>query len=86
MGLDDEYLSGIKDEAGRFLNESPRSMVGYGASATGTVLMRYLEIENCVNAIVDDNPRRQGLFAPHTAIPVRSPSTLSVTDVCLILA
>jgi hypothetical protein len=48
--------------------------------------MRYMDIESTVNSIVDDNPKRQGLFAPGTAIPVKPPSILNDEDICLVLA
>lgn len=81
-----DYLSGIKNALSKLVNGGGKSIVGYGSSATGTVLMRYMDIEDSINTIVDDNPKRHGLFAPHTAIPVKSPSMLEPTDICLILA
>lgn len=81
-----DYLSIVKNSLHCTINESKRPLIGYGASATGTVFMRYMDIEGSVEAIVDDNAKRQGLFAPGTAIPVRSPSTLKPTDMCLLLA
>lgn len=81
-----DYLSRIKNALSRLAIESGKALFGYGASATGTVLMRYMDIEESINKIVDDNPKRQGLFSPHTAIPVISPSMMEPTDVCLILA
>jgi SAM-dependent methyltransferase len=81
-----DYLSGIKSSLKSFIHCSGRSLIGYGASATGTVLMRYMDIEESVAAIVDDNVKRQGLFSPGTAIPIKPPSSLKSSDTCLMLA
>lgn len=81
-----DYLSGVKNSLKSFIHETNQSLIGYGASATGTVLMRYMDIESSVETIVDDNSSRQELFAPGTAIPVKSPAMLSNSDMCLILA
>ena len=80
------YLADIKTILQRCIHDRNCSLVGYGASATGTVLMRYMDIESTINSIVDDNSKRQGLFAPGTAIPVKAPSILSGEDMCLVLA
>ena len=84
--LMENYLQEIKKLLHKFIENDKRRLIGYGASATGTVLMRYMNIESKVSAIVDDNPKRQGLYAPRTAIPVNSPAALKDTDSCLILA
>ena len=85
-GLMSNYLSEVKSALSEFIIENKKSIVGFGASATGTVLMRYMDIESSIVYIVDDNPMRQNLFAPGTAIPVKSPSELTSDDLCLILA
>lgn len=58
----------------------------YGASATGTVFLRYMNLEGAIQFIVDDNPKRQNLYSPRAAIPVRDPGTLNDSNVCLVLA
>ena len=81
-----DYLEEIKIALSNFISSNKRQLIGYGASATGTVLMSYMNIESSVVAIVDDNPKRQGLYAPGSAIPVRSPSALNDSNACIILA
>jgi len=80
------YLSGIKKSLNQYLDVNKIRLIGYGASATGTVFMRYMDIESKIDRIVDDNPKRQNLFAPGYAIPIKSPSILGQSDTCLILA
>jgi 2-polyprenyl-3-methyl-5-hydroxy-6-metoxy-1,4-benzoquinol methylase len=81
-----DYLNGIKVLLHEMLNKKDRHLSVYGASATGTVFLRYFELENLVDFIVDDNPIRQGLFSPGAAIPVLSPNQISKSDICLIAA
>lgn len=80
------YLSGIKSRLNDYIESSQRSIIAYGASATGTVFLKYMGVEEKIYSIVDDNPKRQGLYAPGSAIPVKSPSSIKSTDVCLVLA
>ena len=53
-----------------------RVVAGYGASATTTVLIHHFELGKILNFIIDDNPRRQGLFSPGDHIPVLPSSAL----------
>lgn len=43
---------------------------GYGASATSTVLLRFLKIEKYLSGIIDDNHLRQGLLSPNSFLPI----------------
>ena len=43
---------------------------GYGASATSTVLLRFLKIEKYLSGIIDDNRLRQGLLSPNSFLPI----------------
>ena len=45
---------------------------GYGASATSTVLLRFLKIEKYLSGIIDDNQSRQGLLSPNSFLPIIS--------------
>jgi hypothetical protein len=80
------YLENIKGILSRYIHDHEQPFVGYGASATGTVFLNYMGIEQSITAIVDDNKNRQGLFAPRSGIPILSPDTLKTSDKCLILA
>jgi SAM-dependent methyltransferase len=81
-----EYLGDLKRSLLELLSKTSNGVVGYGASATGTVFLRYMDLEGKIDYIVDDNPKRQGLFAPGTGIPVRSPVNVKESELCLILA
>lgn len=63
-------------------------IIGYGASATATVLMRLLSIENDLAFIVDDNKQRQGRLSPAGHLPICSISALDKQDtfLCIVLA
>jgi 2-polyprenyl-3-methyl-5-hydroxy-6-metoxy-1,4-benzoquinol methylase len=45
-------------------------LVGYGAAAKGNTLLNFTDIR--LDYIIDDNPMKQGLFAPGTGIPIVS--------------
>ena len=80
------YLEIIRNQLYDQLEKYPNRIIGYGACATGTVFLRYMGIENKISLIVDDNVKRQNLYAPGTAIPVMHPNSCQDSDLCLILA
>ncbi len=51
-------------------------LAGYGASATVTTLMHYFGLHEFLDFLVDDNPKKQGTFAPGSGLPVLSPDQL----------
>jgi SAM-dependent methyltransferase len=79
------YLDTIKTEL-RNKIEGHHLCVGYGASATSTVLQRYFELEKNITYIIDDNVKRQGLFSPGYGIPIVSDEILSQKPLVLVLA
>ena len=80
-----EHLDNIKIELRNRIEGHPHC-VGYGASATGTVLQRYFELEKNITHIIDDNVKRQGLFSPGYGIPIVSDEILSQKPLVLVLA
>lgn len=54
------------------LTAEGKKIAGYGASATGTVLMYHFDLGKVLNFIVDDNPARQNLFSPGQHVPIVS--------------
>ena len=46
------------------------TIAGYGASTTVTTLMWHFELTEKIGFLVDDNPNKNGLFAPRCHIPV----------------
>ena len=65
-------------------------VIGYGASAKGNTVLNYLGNKGSqfINFIVDDNPKKWGLYTPGTNIPIKSPQELIdeiSTDKCLIV-
>jgi SAM-dependent methyltransferase len=81
-----DYLDRVRPSLQARLSDFSRPVSAYGASATGTVFLRYMDLEGIVSFIVDDNPKRQGHFSPGAAIPVRPASALAESGVCLVLA
>ena len=63
-----------------------RLIVGYGACATGTVLINYFNLQSHIDFIVDDNISRQGRFSPGHAIPIKNSSSLSADSSVICLA
>lgn len=81
-----DYLKSIRTELIKRLRKAKPPIVAYGASATSTVLINYMGLAETIDWIVDDNVKRQGLFAPGTGIQVRDPDTCRGAGLCLILA
>jgi hypothetical protein len=52
--------------------------IGYGAAAKGNTLLNYTGIH--LDAIIDDNPLKQGMYAPGSNIPVVSIDYLDTCD------
>jgi len=53
------------------IRESGKTIAAYGAPAKGNTLLNFCEIgKETISYIVDDNPLKEGLFAPGTRIPV----------------
>lgn len=58
------------------LKKEGKTVAGYGASATGTVLMFNFDLGETVQFIIDDNPVRQNRFSPGHHIPILSSKAL----------
>jgi len=56
------HLKKLKDEG--------KTIVGYGASITGTTLIYHFGIGKYLDYLIDDNPAKQGRFSPGLHIPV----------------
>jgi SAM-dependent methyltransferase len=65
----EKLLADLKDQITEFQGWGYRC-VGYGAAAKGMTLLNASGIE--LDAVVDDNPLKQGLYCPGTSIPVVS--------------
>jgi hypothetical protein len=61
-------LQGVRRAGGR--------VAGFGASATVTTLLTHFELAPLLDYLVDDNPKRHGLYSPHFHLPVLSSQTL----------
>ena len=81
-----DHLRQVRSALHSVLSDFPGEISAYGASATGTVLMRYMGIESHIKFIVDDNEKRQGRFSPGAALPVVSSKELTRSNLCVILA
>ena len=77
-----KYITKIKKEK--------KSLIGYGASAKGNVLLNYCNIDHTIlDFIIDTTPLKQGKFTPGTHIPILSPNEIENKgdgDVVLLLA
>jgi hypothetical protein len=52
------------------LRSKGNSIVGFGASITGTTLIYHFGIGELLDYLVDDNPAKKGLFSPGLHLPV----------------
>lgn len=100
LGLDslvvyDEFREKVKQRRKQLTKlldefaEQGYSIVGYGASAKGNVLLNYCNIgPETVEYIIDTTPAKQGTYSPGMHIPVRDPSTFRdpYPDISLLLA
>jgi methylation protein EvaC len=56
----------------RLKNEG-KTIIGYGASGRGTVIMNYCGIDGrYLDYVVDDAPAKQGFYTPGTHVPIKS--------------
>lgn len=81
-----KYLKEIKSTLVKSIPKKTKKVIGYGASATGTVLIQHLNLKNRINLLVDDNKKRQKTFAPGTGFLVSSPQSCQGKKYCIILA
>ena len=73
-----DLLVRLKDQINEYRNWG-YTIVGYGAAAKGMTLLNASNIH--LDCVIDDNPLKQGLYCPGTAIPVVSINWLDqITD------
>lgn len=80
--------AGLREMLGR-LKDQGRRIAGYGAPAKANTLLNLFGIgRETLAYIVDDNPRKQGLYTPGTRIEVAPPERIEADppDAVLILA
>lgn len=71
-------ISKLKDQIDEYRHWG-YTIVGYGAAAKGMTLLNASDIH--LDCVIDDNPLKQGLYCPGTAIPVVSIDYLdNITD------
>lgn len=65
-----------------------KRVAGYGASTTVTTLLYQFELNDRLEFLVDDNPRKQGRYSPGAHLPVLPSDQLYVRkpELCVILA
>jgi len=72
-------VNDLKEKTRKFLARAQsegKSIVGFGASITGTTLIYHFEIGVYLEYLVDDNPAKQGRFSPGHHLPVLSSSVI----------
>jgi hypothetical protein len=72
-------VNDLKEKTRNFLARAQsegKSIVGFGASITGTTLLYHFEIGDYLEYLVDDNPAKQGRFSPGHHLPVLSSSVI----------
>ncbi len=64
-----DQLSSLLDR----LKKEGKTIIGYGASGRGTIIMNYCGIDGrYLDYVVDDAPAKQGFFTPGTHVPIKS--------------
>lgn len=69
-----DQLEERRQEVLRKLRGTP--FIGYGAAAGGIATLHHLGLSAQCQWIVDDSPRRLGMYAPHSNLQVKNPQTL----------
>lgn len=76
-GIFREFNERLEQRRKRVLDQlGDELFVGYGAAAGGIATLYHLGLERRCKWIVDDSPRRHGMYAPHCNAVVRGPETL----------
>ena len=86
-----EKINRLKEKTREFLiqaRKEGKSVVGFGASITGTTLIYHFEIGEYLDYLVDDNLAKQGRYSPGLHLPVFPTTMLSERkpDYVLVLA
>ena len=81
----------VKNASRKYFEDKEKSrVVGYGTSIGATTILYALEIGHAFNALIDDDPYRQGLESPGHALPIVSKEKAfeenSKTRFCAVLA
>jgi len=64
-----DQLLGVLDD----VKNEGKTIIGYGASGRGTIIMNYCGIDRrYLDYVVDDAPAKQGFYTPGTHVPIRS--------------
>jgi len=62
------HLSNLLDR----LKSEGKTIIGYGASGRGTIIMNYCGIDRrYLDYVVDDAPAKHGFFTPGTHVPIK---------------
>ena len=67
------YIEKVKNDLMDVVNDvrsKGKTVAGYGASSTTTVLMHHYGLGDILEFLADDNPRKQHLYSPGHHIPV----------------
>lgn len=71
-----EQINNTRDQLLSLLNrfkKEGKTIIGYGASGRGTIIMNYCGIDGrYLDYVVDDAPAKQGFFTPGTHVPIKS--------------
>jgi SAM-dependent methyltransferase len=68
-----DYIEKVKNDLMDVINDvrsKGKTVAGYGASSTTTVLMHHYGLGDILEFLADDNPRKQHLYSPGHHIPV----------------
>jgi hypothetical protein len=70
------------------MREQGKSVVGYGASTTVTTLMYHFDLIDKLDYLIDDNPKKHGLYSPGCHLEVKPSTALydEKPDVVIVLA
>ena len=67
----------------KFRQENKRVAI-FGACHLCAKFINFNDISTMIECVIDDHPRKQGLFMPLSGVPIVSSTSLSSLDVCLL--
>jgi SAM-dependent methyltransferase len=66
------------------LRKTGKRVALFGAGHLAAKFLNLFSLQDCIECVIDDNPHKQGLAMPGSALPVLGSSTLPQIDLCML--
>lgn len=84
------FAHGFKSSRARYraffeaLRADGKRIAVFGAGHLAVKFLNLLELNDCVDSVIDDNPHKQGLAMPGSGLPILGSKALSQIDLCML--